>query len=152
MILSQENIFLNVKETDKDDILHLIAQKSQLCGLTDDVDGIYQAFVDRESEFSTGLPDGFAIPHAKTDAAKKVGILYFRLTQPVDWQSLDDELVTDLFALIVPNENAGKDHLQMISSLATALLDQKFKKSLRELQDPKKLTDLINKNMEVTKS
>lgn len=131
--------------------MRLIASKAKECDLTDNEQEIYQSFLDREAEFSTGLPDRFAIPHAKTNFAKRVGILYFRLNKPVDWQSLDDELVTDLFALIVPEKNAGKDHLQMISALATALLDDKFKYNLRSLDDPAQLADLINKNMEITK-
>lgn len=152
MLLSQENIFLNVIETDKNKILRFIAQKAQLSDLTDDTQALYQSFVDRENDFSTGLPDGFAIPHAKSKAAKKVGILYVRLAQPVDWQSLDQELITDIFALVVPSENAGKVHLQMISALATALLDPIFKTQLRKLNNLEKITELINQQMEVNKS
>mgnify|MGYP000349830141 FL=1 len=88
----------------------------------DDEDALYHDFLEREKEFSTGLQDGFAIPHARTDNVKKVTVMFLRNKDGIDWQTLDDEPVKYIFALLVPKQSAGDVHLKMISSLATALI------------------------------
>lgn len=101
----------------------------------------------REQEFSTGLEDGFAIPHAKTTAVKKPGFLYFRLSQPLNWKTYDKKPVTDVFALMVPPENAGDKHLQMLANLSTALLEKDFKEKLRNLSSKEMIAQFINEKI-----
>ena len=54
-----------------------------------------------------------------------------------------------MLALLVPEENEGNLHLMMISKLATCLLEDDFKETLKSVTDKKELKDYILKNMEV---
>ena len=114
----------------------------------DDEDALYHDFLEREKEFSTGLQDGFAIPHARTDNVKKVTVMFLRNKDGIDWQTLDDEPVKYIFALLVPKQSAGDVHLKMISSLATALLEDEFKDTIISSNDKAELTRYILKMME----
>ena len=117
-LLNEQTTFLDVDEKDKDGILKFISHKAKLLDITDDEDALYHDFLEREKEFSTGLQDGFAIPHARTDNVKKVTVMFLRNKNGIDWQTLDDKPVKYIFALLVPKQSAGDVHLKMISSLA----------------------------------
>lgn len=147
-LLNEQTTFLDVDEKDKDGILKFISHKAKLLDITDDEDALYHDFLEREKEFSTGLQDGFAIPHARTDNVKKVTVMFLRNKNGIDWQTLDDKPVKYIFALLVPKQSAGDVHLKMISLLATALLEDEFKDTIISSNDKAELTRYILKMME----
>ena len=149
MELSEKDILLHVKVADRDELLRLISKRAEELGNTDSAENLFKAFIEREKDYSTGLQEGFAIPHAKTNFVKSVGIIYARLDNPIDWETYDDQPVTDVFALMVPEANAGTTHLQMLSNLATELLEDEFKQHLRELDNQKDISEYISKKMGV---
>ncbi|WP_026893269.1 PTS sugar transporter subunit IIA [Lacrimispora aerotolerans] len=131
-MLKEEYLFFDVDVRTKEEALNFISQKALELGLTDNAEGLKKDFLKREEEFSTGLQDGFAIPHAKSDFAKKLGVFYVRCKSSISgWETMDDRAVTDLFALIVPKESADNEHLMMISRLATGLLEEEFKETVK---------------------
>ncbi|MCX8720621.1 MULTISPECIES: PTS sugar transporter subunit IIA [unclassified Lactobacillus] len=147
MKFTATDVFLDVDEQSVASFLEFAAKAAKDAGFTDDVSELKRSFLEREKEFSTGLEDGFAIPHAKTADVLKPGFLYFRLTQPIDWQTYDDQPVSDIFTLMVPPENAGDEHLKMLANLSTALLEDDFKVKLRELTSKKAIADFINQKI-----
>jgi len=147
-MLNEQTIFLDVDEVDKDSILKFICKKAKALAVADDEDVLYQDFLDREEEFSTGLQDGFAIPHARTKNVKKATVMFLRNKRDIDWVTMDDQPVKYIFALLVPEESAGNLHLKMISSLATALLEDDFKETVKSSEDKTELMNYILKNME----
>ncbi|WP_313076445.1 PTS sugar transporter subunit IIA [Lacrimispora sp.] len=139
-MLREEYLFFDVDVSTKEEALTFISHKALELELTDDEEGLKEDFMKREEEYSTGLQDGFAIPHAKSDFAKKMGIFYLRCKNSIpEWETMDDEKVTDLFALIVPKESADNRHLMMISRLATGLLEVEFKEIVKTALDKKEL-------------
>lgn len=140
---------MNIEAETKKEALEFVSEKAEELKLTDNKEGLLGAFINREEEFSTGLQGGFAIPHAKSEYAQKAAVLYVRLKKPLlDWETMDDQPVTELFALIVPEANAGNDHLMMISKLATSLLEDDFKDTLKSLTQKTMLKNYIIKILE----
>lgn len=145
-MLREEYLFFDVDVSTKKEALKYISHKALEMGLTDNEEGLMADFLKREGEFSTGLQDGFAIPHAKSDFAKKMGVFYVRCKSGIpEWETMDDKKVTDLFALIVPRESADNEHLMMISRLATGLLEDDFKKNVKIASDKEKLIKYLQK-------
>lgn len=145
-MFKDEYVFFDVDINTKTEALEFISHKALVLGLTENENGLLEDFLKREEEFSTGLQDGFAIPHAKSDFAKKIAILYVRAKNNISgWETLDDTSVTDMFALIVPKENAGNEHLLMISKLATSLLEDDFKTRIKTSANKAELAEYISK-------
>ncbi|MDD5949006.1 MAG: PTS sugar transporter subunit IIA [Lachnospiraceae bacterium] len=142
-MLKEDYIFFDVDVKTKEEALRFISNQAQTLGLTDKAEGLYGDFVKREEEFSTGLQDGFAIPHAKSDYAKETAILFVSCKENLDWETMDDKPVNYLFALIVPTTNAGNEHLMMISKLATSLLDDDFKEAVKASTNKTQLKEYI---------
>ena len=82
-----------------------------------------------------------------TTHAKEVAIFFVKCKNELDWETLDDSKVKYLFALIVPMENAGNEHLLMISKLATSLLEDEFKDKVKSSTDKAELKEYILKIM-----
>ncbi|WP_394522616.1 PTS sugar transporter subunit IIA [Lacrimispora sp. JR3] len=147
-MLKKEYLFFDVDVTTKAETLKFISRKALELGLTDNEKGLNEDFLKREGEFSTGLQDGFAIPHAKSSFAKRMGVFYVRCRHGIpEWGTMDEKEVTDLFALIVPKENADNKHLMMISRLATGLLEEEFKETVKKTSDKEQLLRYLKENI-----
>lgn len=146
-LIEDNYIFLNEDYKSKQELLSFIAAKAEELNICDTKEGLLEDLIAREAEFSTGLQDGFAIPHARSSHVKKVSVFFIRNKSVLDWETLDDSEVHYLFALLVPKENEGNIHLQMISKLATCLLEEDFKDKIKSTSDKSELKDYILKNI-----
>lgn len=146
-LIEDNYIFLNEDYKSKQELLSFIAAKAEELNICDTKEGLLEDLLAREAEFSTGLQDGFAIPHARSSHVKKVSVFCIRNKSVLDWETLDDSEVHYLFALLVPKENEGNIHLQMISKLATCLLEDDFKDKIKSTSDKSELKDYILKNI-----
>lgn len=148
MDFTRENILLDVKAASKEDILLLMSQYAKEMGFIQNTEEVYKAFNEREEEYSTGLQDGFAIPHAKTDAVLIPTVLYARSEDVLEWETFDDNGVNHVFALLVPKKDAGTTHLVMLSKLATALMEDDFKEKVKVTTDVDVLAKIIKNEMQ----
>lgn len=146
-LIEDNYIFLNEDYKSKQELLSFIAAKAEELNICDTKEDLLKDLLAREAEFSTGLQDGFAIPHARSSHVKKVSVFFIRNKSVLDWETLDDSDVHYLFALLVPKENEGNIHLQMISKLATSLLEDDFKDKVKSTSDKSELKDYILKNI-----
>ncbi|WP_334098891.1 fructose PTS transporter subunit IIA [Parolsenella catena] len=142
--VSEENILLNQQATTKEEALRTISDAAARLGIADDADAVYAAFLAREEIDKTGMVDGFAVPHCKTDAVKSAAVIIFKNAQPVEWPSLDDKPVDIAMALLIPDSEAGTTHLRLLSKAAMLLMDDNFKSKLRESDDAADLAATLN--------
>ena len=142
--VSEENILLNQQATTKEEALRTISDAAARLGIADDPDAVYAAFLAREEIDKTGMVDGFAVPHCKTDAVKSAAVIIFKNAQPVEWPSLDDKPVDIAMALLIPDSEAGTTHLRLLSKAAMLLMDDNFKSKLRESNDAADLAATLN--------
>lgn len=142
--VSEENILLNQQATTKEEALRTISDAAARIGIADDADAVYAAFLAREEIDKTGMVDGFAVPHCKTDAVKSAAVIIFKNAQPVEWPSLDDKPVDIAMALLIPDSEAGTTHLRLLSKAAMLLMDDNFKSKLRESDDAADLAATLN--------
>lgn len=142
--VSEENILLNQQATTKEEALRTISDAAARIGVADDADAVYAAFLAREEIDKTGMVDGFAVPHCKTDAVKSAAVIIFKNAQAVEWPSLDDKPVDIAMALLIPDSEAGTTHLRLLSKAAMLLMDDNFKSKLRESDDAADLAATLN--------
>ncbi len=142
--VSEENILLNQQATTKEEALRTISDAAARLGVADDADAVYAAFLAREEIDKTGMVDGFAVPHCKTDAVKSAAVIILKNAQPVEWPSLDDKPVDIAMALLIPDSEAGTTHLRLLSKAAMLLMDDNFKSKLRESDDAADLAATLN--------
>lgn len=147
MNFKETNILLDVTVASKDELFEVIASYAYESGYVTNADETRRAFNEREAEYSTGLQEGFAIPHAKADTVLTPTVLFIRLKHEIEWETFDDSAVKNVFALMVPKEDEGTVHLEMLSRLATALLETEFIQQVQQSEDKTQLVELIKKEM-----
>lgn len=145
--VSEENILLNQQAATKEEVLRTISDAAARLGVADDADAVYAAFLAREEIDKTGMVDGFAVPHCKTDAVKSAAVIIFKNAQPVEWPSLDDKPVDIAMALLIPDSEAGTTHLRLLSKIAVMLMDAHKREELLAENDPAKLANLVNEGI-----
>lgn len=138
-------VLLDVDCTTKEEVLALLSAKALELGITDDEAAVKAAFDAREAEGTTGMMDGFAVPHAKTAAIKDAAVIVVRFAAPIaDWESIDGSEITVGIALLVPEAEAGSTHITLLAQIARALMDEEFRNVIRTATEPSQISELIN--------
>ena len=146
--VKEENIFLGQDFASRDDALSFISNEAVKRGIADDADALMQAFLTRESEGTTGMMDGFAIPHAKCDAVKTPSVIVVKDDSGVaDWDTMDQAPVNVAIALLIPESQAGTTHLKLLSKVAEALMDEGFRASVKGATEASQVLDAINSRL-----
>ncbi len=80
-------------------------------------DQLLDAILERESQLTTGIGRGFAIPHAKCDAVERLAIAFGRAAEPIDFEAIDGKPVS-LIALLASPTNATSLHVEALATLS----------------------------------
>ena len=143
-----EDVFPAESLTTRDEALAFISTSAVELGIATDADALKQAFLSREAEGTTAMTEGFAIPHAKTDAVKQASVMVVKTGEGItDWESPDGAPVTCAIALLVPEAEAGDTHIKLLSKVAQALMDDEFRAALKAKQDANEIAQLINERL-----
>lgn len=103
---------------------------------------VLDAVIERERLGSTGVGDGVAIPHARTDHVDRVCGVFARLKQPVDFDAVDGQPADLVFLLLAP-ENAGADHLKALAQVARFFRREDLRRAVRAAPDADALAALL---------
>lgn len=101
-----------------------------------------EAILRRESERTTGIGYGLAIPHGKTDACKQVVMAAGKPQTPIDFQSLDKQPVTFVVMLISPSDQTSS-HIQALAKLSSLMTKQAFREAVEKAATSDDLYDVI---------
>ena len=142
--ITSKQVTIAYEAASREEALHYLAEQGVALGFAEDVEAVYQAFLEREAIAETGLQDGFAVPHAKTDAIKTPGVAVVKLANKVEWPSFDKQPVDIALALYVPAGEAGTSHLRLLSQAAVLLMKADFREKVRASQDPEEIAALID--------
>lgn len=97
----------------------LLQQATQIAAARLDVDAgeILSSVTERERLGSTGFGQGVAIPHGKIEGLSRIYCLFVRLSEPVDYKSIDGQKVDLVFLLLSPPD-AGAEHLKALAAIS----------------------------------
>ena len=95
---------------------------------------IVSAAMERERLGSTGVGNGVALPHARIAGLEKVVAAFVRLSDPMDFDSVDGRPV-DLVAFLLAPENAAGAHLRALARVSRTLRREENRSRLRSAPD-----------------
>lgn len=128
-LLKKESIDLNGIVTTKKETIEKMTLLMEKGGNVKDLTKYRAGVFEREEEGTTGIGEGVAIPHAKTDAVSGPGLAAMIIRDGVDYDSLDGEPVHMVFLIAAPNTE-DNIHLEVLSRLSMLLMDDKFRENL----------------------
>lgn len=111
-------------------------------GIVKDPKSTLEVLLEREKLGSTGIGQGIAIPHAKTDQATEVVAAFGLSRRGVQFDSLDGDPVYIFFLLVAPPDAAAM-HLKALARISRLLKDKFFRQSLRDVKDVNEIVKII---------
>lgn len=140
-----ENVFVAENFASRDEALSFVSNQAVKAGVADDADAVMNAFLAREAEGSTGMMEGFAIPHAKSDVITDAAVIVVKDDSGVTgWDTMDGAPVNVAIALLIPGAQAGTTHLKILSKVAEALMDEGFRATVKGSTDAAEIAKTIN--------
>lgn len=142
-LLKKGAIQVNLPGKTKDDVL------TRLLGLLEghtyirDFDGVCTAVFEREAMLSTGVGEGLALPHAKTQYVDGVVAAFATTEHPIEYGAIDNKPVNMIF-LMVSSDRAKSQHIKLLSRVSRLMNEEGFRSRLLEATNEDEILDLFH--------
>jgi len=141
-ILKPQNIKIPLVSRNKTDaiteLVELLAQNGEIS----DAKRVLEAVLDRESTRTTGIGNGLAIPHGKTNGTSDLVMAIGKPVEPIDFQSIDGRPVTIIWLLTSPPDKTGA-HIHALARISRLMTIDKFRQSLNAATTPQEMYEII---------
>ena len=134
-LLSTSAIKINGSANSKEELISKMVDLMDNNGNIINKEEYKRVVLEREKEGTTGIGEGIAIPHGKTDAVSKPGLSAMVVPNGVEFDSLDGQLAKLIFLIAAPNTKDNV-YLDVLSRLSTLLMDTRFREELLNAETP----------------
>lgn len=141
-VLTEDLVVTGLKGNSKDDILEAMVDLVTRSPRVSDREKVRTAIFDREQIMSTGVGNGFAIPHGKTDAVSDIVAAFAVTEEPIDYDSLDEKPVRLVFLLVGRDTLVGP-HIKLLSRISRLMTKEEFRSRLIECATPAEVLELF---------
>lgn len=144
-LLDNKSVLLNNEVDTRNKALNLITNYCNQIGVVTNVEKVIEKFIERETLGSTGMIDGFAIPHAQSVYITTPKVIVFKNNSEInDWETMDQSKVKIVFAILVPETSENNEHLRILSLLSQKLMNKELREQIIETNSVDKILELIN--------
>ncbi|AEC00940.1 PTS fructose transporter subunit IIABC [Selenomonas sputigena] len=142
-LLKSESIALGAQPKDKYDAIAILTGLMEKGGNLSDKAQYEKDVLAREASGTTGLGDGIATPHAKSAGVKAPGLAAMTVPAGMDFEAMDQKPSRLFFEIAAP-DTAADVHLEVLSKLATMIMDPDFKETLIAAKSKEEFLSLID--------
>jgi len=139
-VLKPELMKFDMEAHEKRQAILELAQLMWEHGYVEDLQGLVEATMAREAEYSTGIGMGVGIPHAKSSLVKQPVVAFGKSSKGIEFDSFDGEPVYLVFLIAVP-EKSDKEHLNILSMLSRALMHEEVREVLMRASTPEEVVN-----------
>ena len=141
-IIKPDSVLCNAQARSKKHCLEILSELlvRQIPHLSSD--DIFERLIERERLGCTGLDQGVAFPHCRVDGIDTNAAALIKLSEPVDFDSGDGELVDIVFGMMVPTD-INESHQANIRSIAELLNDSELRQKMRDANTSRELYDSL---------
>ena len=143
-LLSKDAIKINGVASTKEEVISKMIDLMETNGNITNKEEYKNVVLERETEGTTGIGEGIAIPHGKTQAVSKAGLAAMVVPDGVEFNSLDGKPVNLLFLIAAP-DTKDNVHLEVLSRLSTLLMDNEFRAALLNAKTPEEFLMCIDR-------
>ena len=140
--ISEKMICLALENTTKEGVIKELAELLKNSEDVTDFDMFLKDVFEREKLGATGIGNGIAIPHARTDAVHNIIIAFGRSSQGINFNGVDDKPAKLVFLIGTPKKDVNK-YLQVLAHLTRLLKKESFRQQLLEAQNADEILNAI---------
>ena len=141
-ILDIKCVMVPLKALEKNQAITELIDLLDRAGRLDDYDTALKAVMQRESVRSTGVGQGFAIPHGKSSAVDQLVMAVGKTSEPIDFESIDKKPVDIIFLMISPLDKTGP-HIQALAGISRLMTDLPTRSRIDECSTAEQLYKLV---------
>ena len=141
-LLDKRSIAFDKNPANKQETLDMAVDLMCASGKINDTEAYRKQVYLREEESTTGIGEGIAIPHCKSDAVIKPGLAAMVVKDGVEFESLDGQPAHLFFLIAAPNTEDNV-HLDVLSRLSVLLMDEDFTNKLRQAASVSEFKQII---------
>ena len=142
-LIKQENIQVPLTAKTKTEAVCEMIGLLNKNGLIHDVKAVTDAVFEREALSSTGLGDGIAVPHAKTESVQAPVLAIGISKEGIDFRAHDGEPVYVIFLMIAPKSQPGQ-HIEALAEIAKMMQAPIVMKMLKKADTPQDVIDVLS--------
>jgi PTS system nitrogen regulatory IIA component len=128
-ILTKDSILPDLKADTKQGVIEEIVAAMIASGKITDRTAAIQAVLAREAKMSTGMQNGIAIPHGKTDAVNQLVAAIAIHRAGVDFAAMDGKS-SHIFIITLSPENRAGPHIQFLAEISKMLSRPELREKL----------------------
>ena len=140
-LLATDRIYTDADISSKKRLLEFIAEKASE-GISLPKNTIFNKLLERERLGSTGLGQGFAVPHARLDDLDETHACFVKLDTPIKYDAMDHQPVDLIFVLLIPDV-CTEEHLQILANLAKIFSQPQVPNQIRRCHSADEIINLI---------
>ncbi|MCF6269169.1 MAG: PTS sugar transporter subunit IIA [Melioribacteraceae bacterium] len=141
-ILKLDKIKIDFNGTTKEEIINEMIDLFKGDERVTDIETIRTVVLEREKIMSTGVGNGFAIPHGKTNMVTEMVAGFGLLKNPIDFEALDGKPVNLIFMLIGQEDSVGQ-HIKMLSRISRIMNQELVRKKLLNASSTKEIFQIF---------
>jgi fructose-specific phosphotransferase system IIA component len=141
-LLTEQVIKPDLDVDSRDEVFESLVELLEDQGEVGDATTALEDIRDREEILSTGIGNGVAIPHAKTEAVDSLVAAFGRVPDGVDFKSLDGKPARLIFLLLSPQEEAGL-HVRALARISRMLKNAEFREQMNDAEDAEEIVSVI---------
>ena len=141
-IIKPDSVLCNAQARSKKHCLEILSELlvRQIPHLASE--DIFERLIERERLGCTSLDQGVAFPHCRVDGIEENTAALIKLSEPVDFDSNDGELVDIVFGMMVPTD-INASHQENIRSIAKLLDDPELRRKMRAANSSSELYESL---------
>ena len=141
-LLSVDDIRMPLEATDKEAAIVELVGLLETNGKLKNAEKARQAVLEREATRSTGIGDGLAIPHGKTDGVDQLVVAFGRAKKPLEFGSIDGKPVSLIWLLTSPPDKSGP-HIEALKVISKLMSDPKVRQSMQTADSAEEIYELL---------
>jgi mannitol/fructose-specific phosphotransferase system IIA component (Ntr-type) len=138
-----ECIRLNLKGETKDEIITEMVDILVTEGRLLNRDLVLHDVFEREKAMGTGMKNGIALPHAKTDGVDDLEVAIGIKKEGIDFGAMDGKKSRIFILIISPKKDSGP-HIQFLACISSILIDPQMRVNLINIDSPEKAVELLH--------
>lgn len=145
-VIDEQRINLHLDANNKAEVLDAMGDMLLKAGVLSSKEDFIKDVYFRESEGTTGIGGGIAIPHGKSSSVLKTSLAIARTLKPIEWETLDDKPVQFIILFAVRDVDKTTVHVRLLGEVAGKLADEDITKKLLTTNEPAEIIAIFNKD------
>jgi fructose-specific phosphotransferase system IIA component len=143
-LLQPDCVSLHLRGNTKEEILVEMADILAEGGKLEDRALVLEDIFQREKTMSTGMQNGVALPHAKSDGVKDICVAVGIKGEGVNFESMDGK-PSQIFIMVISPRKTSGPHVRFLAAVSAALNNDELRQKALEADTRPQLVSLLRK-------